>query len=142
MAAAVTADDEVAAATSGNCCLKLASKSSPGFCELVLRDHFALAGCSEGDMNGQSSHSSETTTAAFCIQRRARVVLALIGIHCRSLGSPLTEHGTGYGQRGAQRWCSVARTVEISSSDWLSLSVLLCFPGRGNAPQSPGSRKM
>lgn len=28
---------DVAAATSGNCCLKLASKSSPGFCELVLR---------------------------------------------------------------------------------------------------------
>lgn len=27
---------EVAAATSGNCCRKLASRSSPGFCELVL----------------------------------------------------------------------------------------------------------
>ncbi len=32
-------EDEVAAATSGNCSLKLASNSSPGFCELVLQVH-------------------------------------------------------------------------------------------------------
>lgn len=30
------ADDPTA--TSGNCCLKLARRSSPGFCELVLED--------------------------------------------------------------------------------------------------------
>jgi len=34
--AGTAALDEVAAATSGNCCRKLASRSSPGFCELVL----------------------------------------------------------------------------------------------------------
>jgi hypothetical protein len=30
------AADEPTAATSGNCCLKFANRSSPGFCELVL----------------------------------------------------------------------------------------------------------
>ncbi len=36
VAADGTAVDEAAEATSGNCCLKLASSSSPGFWELVL----------------------------------------------------------------------------------------------------------
>jgi hypothetical protein len=30
-------EDDVAAATSGNCCLKVSKRSSPGFCELVLQ---------------------------------------------------------------------------------------------------------
>lgn len=34
---------EVTTATSGNCCLKSASKSSPGFCELVLIQTIMLA---------------------------------------------------------------------------------------------------
>jgi hypothetical protein len=36
VAAAAGVDDVVTATTSENCCLKVASNSSPGFCELVL----------------------------------------------------------------------------------------------------------
>jgi len=59
-------DDEVAATTSGNCCLKLASSSSPGFCELVLETpSVSNRACEGGEAAVGEARAPESARAPF-----------------------------------------------------------------------------